>query len=83
MYKRQFQDSGISADLYLPGLLTCHQCKELQTLAGDGSLRIRMVLAGVRQQDAILTGYIELFILIRYGQIQGQVIIPVSYTHLH
>ena len=29
-----------------------------------------MVLAGVRQQDAILTGYIELFILIRYGQIQ-------------
>ena len=55
--------------------MTLHQGKELQTLAGDGSLCIRMVLAGVRQQDAILTGYIELFIHICHRQIQSQIIV--------
>mgnify|MGYP006955708560 CR=1 FL=1 len=34
-----------------------------------------MVLAGVRQQDAILTGYIELFIHICHRQIQSQIIV--------
>ena len=73
--QQALQNGGIAADLYLTGLLTCHQGKELQTLAGDGSLRIRMVLAGVRQQDAILTGYIELFIHICHRQIQSQIIV--------
>ena len=63
--------------------MTLHQGKELQTLAGDGSLRIRMVLAGVRQQDAILTGYIELFIHICHRQIQSQIIVlgGIGITH--
>ena len=65
--QQALQNGGIAADLYLPGLLTCHQGKELQTLAGDGSLRIRAVLAQIGQQHAVIAGDIELLVLIRYG----------------
>ena len=73
--QQAFQDGGIACDLNLSCLLTGHQGKQLEPLAGDRCLRICTVFARISQQYAILTGDVELLVLICHVQIQSKVIV--------
>ena len=76
--QQAFQDGGIACDLNLSCLLTGHQGKQLEPLAGDRRLRICTVFARISQQYAVFTGDVELFVLICHVQIQSKVIVLCS-----